>query len=544
MPRRCLPAAFALVMTTFVTHAVEAQPLGTFTWQLQPFCNVVTVNVTQQGGVYTMDGYDDQCGATRRAPIVGLGTPNPDGTIGLGWNIVTTPGGRGVQVDARITFPSASGSWSDSAGNAGTLALGASTGGTARPLPSSPAAIPGAFSLLTDGGFAARGTGGGAIPATGAGTRMMWHAGKAAFRAGFVGGVKWDEVNIGLASMALGYETVASGTGSLATGAFTTASNLYSTAIGSNTTASGNVSTAIGNSTTASGGISTAMGNGSIASGPISTAMGESTTASGSISTAMGARTIASGTNSTAMGNLTVASGENSTAMGAVTTASGRYSSAMGFQTAVSGDNSTAIGTSLSAAGGASVVMGVRAATTPTGNGSFVYGDQSTGQSGSVVTSSTANQFLVRASGGVTFYTNGGLTSGVTLAAGGSGWGIVSDAGLKEHFREVGADDMLAAIARMPIRTWSYKTQDASIRHMGPTAQDFHAAFGLGESDVRINTIDADGVALAAVKALEARTRALPDDTRALRDRVAALARDNDDLRARLARLEALLDKR
>ena len=184
------------------------------------------------------------------------------------------------------------------------------------------------------------------------------------------------------------------------------------------------------------------------------------------------------------------------------------------------------------------------AATTPTGNGSFVYGDQSTGQSGSVVTSSTANQFLVRASGGVTFYTNGGLTSGVTLAAGGSGWGIVSDAGLKEHFREDGADDMLAAIARMPIRTWSYKTQDASIRHMGPTAQDFHAAFGLGESDVRINTIDADGVALAAVKALEARTRALPDDTRALRDRVAALARDNDDLRARLARLEALLDKR
>ena len=169
-------AVAAGVASLLVGATAEAQPLGTFTWQLQPFCNVVTVNVTQQGAVYTMDGYDNQCGATRRAPIVGLGTPNPDGTIGLGWNIVTTPGGRGVQVDARITLPSASGSWSDSAGNAGTLALGARTGGSARPLPSSAAAIPGAFSLLTDGSFVARGAANaGPIPASGAGARMMWY---------------------------------------------------------------------------------------------------------------------------------------------------------------------------------------------------------------------------------------------------------------------------------------------------------------------------------------------------------------------------------
>ena len=189
-------------------------------------------------------------------------------------------------------------------------------------------------------------------------------------------------------------------------------------------------------------------------------------------------------------------------------------------------------------------MLGVRATATSTANGSFVFGDRSTGVSGAIVTSSAPNEFMVRAAGGFVFYTNGALTSGATLAAGGSGWGIVWDVHMKEHFREVGGDDTLAAIARMPVRTWSYKTQDASIRHMGPTAQDFHAAFGLGESAVRIHTIDADGVALAAVKALEARTRALPDDTRALRDQVAALMRDNDDLRARLARLEALLDKR
>ena len=87
----------------------RAQSLGTFSWQLQPYCNVVSVSVIQQGAVYTLDGYDDQCGAAQRAPLVGIATPNPDGTIGLGLNIVTVPGGRGVQVEARITLTTAGG---------------------------------------------------------------------------------------------------------------------------------------------------------------------------------------------------------------------------------------------------------------------------------------------------------------------------------------------------------------------------------------------------------------------------------------------------
>jgi hypothetical protein len=64
---------------------------------------------------------------------------------------------------------------------------------------------------------------------------------------------------------------------------------------------------------------------------------------------------------------------------------------------------------------------------------------------------------------------------------------------------------VLTRIAAMPVTEWSYKAQDAAIRHIGPTAQDFHAAFGLGEDPLRIGTLDADGVALAGVKALEAR---------------------------------------
>ena len=45
-----------------------AQPIGTFQWQLQPYCNALTVTVVQSGGVYTLDGFDDQCGAAVRAP--------------------------------------------------------------------------------------------------------------------------------------------------------------------------------------------------------------------------------------------------------------------------------------------------------------------------------------------------------------------------------------------------------------------------------------------------------------------------------------------
>ena len=494
MTNRLLVTAIAASAAWVIAAESQAQPLGTFTWQLQPFCNVVAINVTQQGAVYTMDGYDDQCGAARRAPIVGLGTPNPDGSIGLGWNIVTTPGGRGVQVDARITLPSASGSWSDSAGNTGTLALGASTGGNARPLPATAAAIPGAFSLRTDGGFLAGGAlQAGSIPASGAGTRMMWFPGKAAFRVGQVGANQWDNANVGEGSVAMGASTLASGN--------------YSTALGSGTSASGPFSTALGYQTTASGTISTAMGNNSMASGL------------------------------------------NSTAMGAYTVASGAQGTALGYQTTASGVSSIAMGSVTQAEGLVTTVMGTYARATAAAPGSFVYGDRSTANAGAgVVTSVSPNQFLVRAAGGTVFWstaqTNFPTSPGVILVSGDSQWSSLSDVNSKENFLDVAGEHLLARLAAMPVREWNYKAQDAAIRHLGPTAQDFHAAFGLGADPRRIGTVDADGIALAAVKALEIRTRELPGDSRALREQIAALGRENDDLRARLARLEALLDQK
>jgi hypothetical protein len=118
----------ALILLLTISARTQAQPLGQFQWQLEPFCNTVTVNVTQSGAIYTLDGFDNQCGgANPRAPLVGVAAFNPaDGSIGFGLNIVTTPNGAPVHVRATIFLPQLSGTWSDSAGNGGTFAFGAS----------------------------------------------------------------------------------------------------------------------------------------------------------------------------------------------------------------------------------------------------------------------------------------------------------------------------------------------------------------------------------------------------------------------------------
>src|ERR1700716_2077896 len=93
----------------------------------------------------------------------------------------------------------------------------------------------------------------GNTPISGEGRRMMWYADKAAFRAGYVSSTNWDKDNIGLYSVASGFDTKASGLSSTAMGLGTFATGYSSTAMGSQTTASGDYSTAMGNQTNASG---------------------------------------------------------------------------------------------------------------------------------------------------------------------------------------------------------------------------------------------------------------------------------------------------
>jgi hypothetical protein len=170
------------------------------------------------------------------------------------------------------------------------------------------AALP-ALQILGNGGFVVSGTfGTGTIPATGTGTRMMFHSRKAAFRAGYAS-TQWEEAEIGSHSFAagymprasgnytisLGYGTVASGTHSVAIGDYATASGGYAVALGQLTTASGLRATALGHQTTASGEGAVSMGIGTAATGRGSLAVGTSVTAEAYAAVALGRYNVGGG---------------------------------------------------------------------------------------------------------------------------------------------------------------------------------------------------------------------------------------------------------
>jgi hypothetical protein len=102
----------------------------------------------------------------------------------------------------------------------------------------------------------------------------------------------------------------------------------------------------------------------------------------------------------------------------------------------------------------------------------------------------------------------------------------VSDRNVKRDIEPVDESAVLEAVARLPVSTWSYKSDDPSVRHMGPMAQDFKASFGLGDTDRAYYPIDAHGVALASIQALYERVQELDA-------RIRRLEHDNADLRNR-----------
>ena len=99
----------------------------------------------------------------------------------------------------------------------------------------------------------------------------------------------------------------------------------------------------------------------------------------------------------------------------------------------------------------------------------------------------------------------------------------ISDRNKKAGFTPVDVDSVLAKVAALPLTTWHYTNDVAATPHLGPMAQDFHAAFGLGGDDKTIATVDADGVALAAIQGLHRKTEALTAENVELRGELTEL---------------------
>ncbi len=229
--------------------------------------------------------------------------------------------------------------------------------------------------------------------------------------------------------------------------------------------------------------------------------------------------TVGGGFNNTASGYLsTVAGGSVNTASNECSTVGGGYSnlSSNQYSTVAGGNDNTASGTGSAVAGGYSNTASGNSATvgggqsnTASGNGSFAAGVNAKASrnysfvwaDGNLTENDANNQFVARATGGFKFYTGTGVI-GVYLPAGGISWLPLSDRNKKENFEPINPVDVLEKVAAMPVTTWTVIGGDPTLRYMGPMAQDFYAAFGLGNDETRISTIDADGVALAAIQGL------------------------------------------
>jgi hypothetical protein len=232
----------------------------------------------------------------------------------------------------------------------------------------------------------------------------------------------------------------------------------------------------------------------------------------------------------------TIALGLSSFAMGYQSTALGSYSNALGYTANANGTGAVAIGYRTTADADYSVAIGQRASTNGHA-GAIVFSDGSTTDS---TQASANNQFSVRAAGGIRLFTNATMTTGVQVAAGGSSWAVISDRNRKGDFLAVNGEDILARLRMVPVTTWRYRDEvDRSTFHIGPMAQDWHRAFGFTADDHTINMSDFDGVNLAAIKALEARTAELQAKTA----EVAQLRAELDATRQRLDALEAAVRK-
>lgn len=209
------------------------------------------------------------------------------------------------------------------------------------------------------------------------------------------------------------------------------------------------------------------------------------------------------------------------------------------------GSNNLAYGAHSFAAGYGATAQTSPAAGNVPSHGAFVWADSNNNAtSPDVFYTAAVDEFAARARGGFRFRTSGGdgSASGCNLPAGSAAWSCSSDRNAKRDFASVEGSDVLEKVLAMPISTWRFNGNAA--RHMGPMAQDFWAAFGLGDGDTTISHVDVQGVTLAAIQGLHAQIAERDRRIDELEQRVAALREEErriDVLRADVEALRAAL---
>lgn len=319
----------------------------------------------------------------------------------------------------------------------------------------------------------------------GSGTKLLWYPSKGSFRAGGVNSTQWDTANIGEYSMAFGYDTKA-------------------------------------HIRSFSSGYETESVDYSFASGRRCRALPVGGYPEG---------------NSVSIGDSCIGMSYRDVTIGRNNTATGAINITIGFSNISSSGQSVCLGSFCNVAGTRSTVFGYHANTSALKSG-FVYADAS---SNSSTTPSIAYQFIVRASGGIVFYTDSLNTTGATIFPGSGSWAVVSDRNKKANPEPVNYEEILQSINRLKIKQWNYISQSRHIHHLGPMAQDFYDQFHFGENNTSISGVDIDGVILAGIKALDMKFTHLNNINEVAELKARANNFDTDDLSRRLDVLEEAL---
>ncbi len=344
---------------------------------------------------------------------------------------------------------------------------------------------------------------------------------------GASGGIITSQVAIGTFHETSGPGGFVTGDHNAATGDHATVSGgEYNKARGRFATVGGGGAATPGDSNLASGDYSTiAGGYRHLTSGQFSTiGGGDDQTASGDWSTISGGKD-----NATTAKFGVVAGGENNLANGAYAViAGGTRASAGGHHSFVAG------GTDNTTNGDYSFAAGRYATVAAAHDGAILLADSIAVP----FNSAAANEFAVRCTGGARIVTAvdgfGAPTGGACLTPGSGSWASCSDRNAKENISTADGEAILTALANLPVSAWNYKSEPDSVRHIGPMAQDFCKAFGLGADERYITAIDAEGVALAAIQELH---RQMTDELAAKDRSLAALEEQVTELRETLKRL-------